>query len=634
VGQSTAWHEGACDLSREIPQAPRISGENVALGDIEVVYADSRSGLEAAWAMGLSRDAEIRTSSPHLLLDPELGAVASDKEFHPERLKQIYEEGTEWAKSFYLELLEESGSSQLALLAAHRASRFQTPIFKIMALQESDFHRPVAVLSYDISDSFKQTLLTPAVLGILKVSSKFREIQLPESALDFPTPVVAPSAPFLERLRMSTWASRGYRGALWLWNRIPFRPSKGTILILDENSLLKETAFEFAKRGYALRRLGVPQIEPGHTLTDKAAEFLGRLPPKISKQFEKWLLPEAIGPATDQLMTEITDYVSRYDSTLDGWRKTFASLDGDRPRAIFANRVYPAEAISLHQVANEKGLPVACFQHGVSREIGMVGDRDEIWFETTSADIFFTHTEEAARITNASELGSGRAIVAGIEQDFRLAGTLPPNDSNAPPIWYIGTMGHIGNFTILTRGMRDLDQSKFEIKMIDKVLGQLPHRVLYKPYPGCRYDGPDPVIDRARKAPRIEIYSEGQDLRYLMRNSQILITSRTASTVAACLLSSKPLVYILFPGRPLSPTAQAAMEKGVFFFDSNEANFWDELRNFLSKPIEDLEADWKARAKDRADLISKFFDAGNGRAAILAANMLERADFDPKRINR
>ncbi|MBT4710153.1 MAG: hypothetical protein HOB82_01320 [Alphaproteobacteria bacterium] len=619
-------------MSREIPQSPRISGEKVALGDIEVVYADSRSGLEAAWAMGLSRDAEIRTSSPNLLLDPDLGAVASDKEFHPARLKQIFEETTEWAKSFYLELLEETGSSQLALLAAHRASRFQTPIFKIMALQESDFHRPVAVLSYDISDSFKQALLTPAVLGILKVSSKFREIQLPESALDFPTPVVAHSAPFLERLHMSTWASRGYRGALWLWNRIPFRSSKGTILILDENSLLKETAFEFAKRGYGLRRLGVPQLEPGHTLTDKAAEFLGRLPPKISKQFEKWLLPEAIGPATDHLMTEIADYVSRYDSTLDGWRKTFASLDGDRPRAIFANRVYPAEAISLHQVASEYGLPVASFQHGVSREIGLVGDRDEIWFETTSANIFFTHTEEAARITNSSELGSGRAIAAGIEQDFRRAGTLPPDDSSAPPIWYIGTMGHIGNFTMLNRGMRDLDQSKFEIKMIDKVLGQLPHRVLYKPYPGCRYDGPDPVVDRASTAKQIHAFTESRDLRYMLRNSRVLITSRTSSTVSLCLMSNRPLVYVLFPGRPLSPSAREAMDKGVFLFDSEADNFWDELRDFLSQPIEKIEAKWLDRAAARADLIHEFFDAGNGHAAARAADMLEQSNFNPSRM--
>ena len=97
-------------------------------------------------------------------------------------------------------------------------------------------------------------------------------------------------------------------------------------------------------------------------------------------------------------------------------------------------------------------------------------------------------------------------------------------------------------------------------------------------------------------------------------------------------MSNRPLVYVLFPGRPLSPSAREAMDKGVFLFDSEADNFWDELRDFLSQPIEKIEAKWLDRAAARADLIHEFFDAGNGHAAARAADMLEQSNFNPSRM--
>jgi hypothetical protein len=165
-----------------------LAAENLAvpLGVVEVEYTDSETALKAAWEMGLSRDAEVRTSSPKMLMDPEVKATASDEWFTPERVKTLYRDVTAWAKVLYEDFAKNSDLTDLALVAARRASRFQTQIFKILALREDDFHRPVAVITFD-------------------------------------RPLVPPMPSLRDRLRTATCAAKAYRIAANIWNRLPMK---------------------------------------------------------------------------------------------------------------------------------------------------------------------------------------------------------------------------------------------------------------------------------------------------------------------------------------------------------------------------------------------------------------------------
>ena len=604
----------------------------VSLGDIEVVYADSRTALEAAWAQGLARTAEIRTSSPHLLMDPDLGAVASDGEFTPARLQQIRKEIPNWARALYQDIASDPNLADLAVVVARRATRFQTQIYKIMALKEEDFHRPVAVINFDVANPYHKRIMTPPITKILKAAPQYREILFPADVQTFERPIEPPPASFRDRFQTATWATKAYRAALNFWSKMPFRSPRGTILIFSENSLIKETAYELATRGYGLLQIRGPKPDSSGALSDAATAMLNEFPAKISAQFKNWMVPSAVQPAVEYLMSDIELFVSEFESALDYWRKYLADLKHKRPRMVMMNLVHWPDGSALCVAAREIELLSTCFQHGVSREIGLVGDRDEIWYETLSTDIYFTHTEEAAQITNDSPLTKGNAIAIGLEDDFRRAGRLKPTGWDAPPIWYISTMLHIGNFQGLYAGVRDLDQTKFEIGLIDQVFTHLPHRVMHKPYPFSRYPDADPINDRARQAPNLEIYEELKDLRYLLRDARVLVTWGATSTIAVCVMSGKPTITIVHPGKPLSPTAHESLSKGMFVFDSSAPNFFQDLRAFLSRPIETIESEWMERSAARTKTIKEFFDVGGTKAGRIAADMLQRTGFDPGKI--
>ena len=595
--------------------------------DIEVVYADSRSALEAAWAKGLSREAEVRTSSPGLLMDPEIDVTATDVKFPPERLGEFYSEVIAWAKALYQEMEANPDLAASALVAARRISRFQTQIFKITTLTEDDFNRPVAVLTYDVDTLLPRRILTTPLARVLEGATGFREFRLPENVLSFDRPLLGPPPSVRDRLKVASWAAKVYRVAVTFWEKVPAGSPRGTVLVFGENSLIKETAYEFVKVGYGLRRLQAPILDPNPPPSKTVSVRMNWLGPKIAEKFATWLTPSAVGPAVEYLLSDIDSCVSQFDVALEHWQKTLAALKKYEPRFLMVNLVNSPQAAALCVAAKEQNIPVICFQHGVARELGLVGDRDEVWFETTSADIFFTHTDEAAKITNSSGIGAGKSIPVGLEQEYRRAGRQKPTNMSAPTIWYISTMLHIGNLQMVNRGMRDLDQTKFEVRVIDDVLAKLPHRVLHKPYPSSRYPDRDPVMAHARQAPNIEVYDEAGDLRYMIPNSKILVTARTSSTTAMCVMSGKPVVYLVVPGRPLSPAAHEAMAKGIFVFDTREPGAFDELREFLSQPIKDIEAQWSERAGARGELIENFFDIGGGRAGARAANILKQSKF-------
>ena len=599
---------------------------------IEIVHVDSRAALDVAFGLGLARSAEIRTTSPALLLDGTLGAKAADEQFTPTRLRQFFEESAGWAMRCCVAVERAGIDSDVAALVGRRVSRFQTNVYRAMCLRADDFERPVAAITFEVQDNYRRRVLNNPAAQVLRANPRYREIRLPEATLVFDGPLVPPSATLSDRLRTAPWSSKVFRVATALWARSPVRSPSGTILLISENSLIKETGYELAKRGYGLHRIKTPKGSNSPGAAELVAKVRECIEPIVMEQLRRWVVPPAVAGTAAQLFADIETTLTQYVDSLAGWRRDFEGLMRLRPRVVLTNLVSNPASTALSVAARERKIPVACFQHGVAREISLVGDRDEVWYETTAADVFFTHSEEAARVTNASRLSRGRAVAAGLERDFIRAGSLRSTWPDAPPVWYISTMLHIGSFQMVSRGMRDFEQTKLELRVLDEVLTALPHRVLYKPYPARRYTDLDPLLERARKATNLLVYEEYGDLRYMLRNCRVLVTARPASTTGVCVLSGKPVVYIVVPGRPLSPEARPFMERGLFLFDANDADFHERIRAFLSQPIADIEAQWRQRERDRREMIERFFDVSGGRAGAWAARVLMRANFDPVRL--
>lgn len=293
--------------------------------------------------------------------------------------------------------------------------------------------------------------------------------------------------------------------------------------------------------------------------------------------------------------------------------------------------MYP-ETIALNEAAGERRIPFVMFEHAATRALANEQSRHEVMYETANADVLFTYTPVAADIANESPITRGRALPVGAPRDYYRIRKRHGSGNNAPPIWYISTMLYMGNNQGLQAGMTDVGLARYEIDVIDRVLAKLPHSVLYKPYPSTRYADPDPVSERARSTDNITYYGEALDLRYLPASARVLVTSRAGSTQGWCMASRKPLVHVLFPGEPLTEEARSAFEEAIFLFDGRSPRMHDELVDFLSQPIAEIERLWERRAPARRELVSRFFDCGHADAGARAANLLVESGFDPARI--
>jgi hypothetical protein len=91
-------------------------------------------------------------------------------------------------------------------------------------------------------------------------------------------------------------------------------------------------------------------------------------------------------------------------------------------------------------------------------------------------------------------------------------------------------------------------------------------------------------------------------------------------------MSGIPFLYIDHPHEnPLHDSARAAFAEAFFLFDGGSATFYEDLREFLSRPLEEIEADWMDRATARPDVIAEYFGhVGPGAGQRAGQDLLNR----------
>ena len=188
---------------------------------------------------------------------------------------------------------------------------------------------------------------------------------------------------------------------------------------------------------------------------------------------------------------------------------------------------------------------------------------------------------------------------------------------------YVSTQLYTGNIQLIRGDSNDLTMANHEISIIDHVLSRIPHRILYKTYPATRYLDPDPVTLRALGTTNITVFEDNLDLRYLLPDAKVIVTSRATSTLGWCFMSGKPLIFIDIPNSlPLKPEARDALQQSVFLFDSSEPGFLEQLFSFLSKPIKEIEQLYSDMKLKRDVARDAFFQTGGTGAGKRAARLI------------
>lgn len=586
-----------------------------------VVYADCKVALGEAWRRGLPRDLRVRTLAPAILADTAIAAEPADDRLGPDDIVALESALIATVDDLLRALRTRDGpddAGDIADVAARSLTLdFQGFLHAAAMVREADFVGGAAAVTASTSLPDLQRRFGYRVADILSCADALQLYEIPSERLppiDEPAPLAPPLA---TRLLHSDLASLLWRLGTEFWDRLPFAGPRGSILVLRPNELLKETAVRFLRRGYALRSLRTPR-PPADGLDAADARFVAdHVEKAIRTHITGHVAPRALAAVAQIGSRGAVAAVGQFRRMLPAWRR---ELDRHpRPRAMFTNMLVTPGAAALYHELRRRGIPLIGFQHGVTPEISRRTRHYAINLENAWCDLSIGFNQRMTELCAGNPYGRGRSVAVGMPRVYRhLAGQRTRSATH--PLWYVSTTLYHSNLARLHRGISDRAMFEREIGLINSVFAQLPHRVMYKPYPAIRYLDPDPVLERAATAANITVYSDRLDLRYVVGATRVLITSGATSTVSWCIMADRPTVFIDSPSyMTLADDAREAFGKAVFLFDESAPDFHDALRAFLSRPLGAMERDWAERAAARRALVERFFSAPTrdpaGRAA-------------------
>jgi hypothetical protein len=590
------------------------------LADCTVLLADARTAVDAAIAHGFPADGTVLTSSP-ALRHRLGGSEPLDVRDHgnSSRLQAYSQAMTEMSRSLFTACRAVDDSHTTGVVAARRAVNFFGRVVqKATLLTDDDLVAPRAVVILETGDPTSDALFNAPWASLLRRNPELRLLKVPVTW----KPETAATATLLERMRISPYA-RVYRALHHLCGRLPFLFQRGKVLIASENELLRETAVHMALRGYRLKSLPLPDAKTTTLSAERKARLSnvvqGVLGPVLAQWVPNGLIDELLTLYTDNFFEDL----AQQEAQRPFWDRTLSAESGAKPTYLLTNYPKFLNGPALLEACRAHGAPMVAFQHGVAREICAGHDVGAAWYEIACADHVACFNDASVAASQGQIFATGEAFAAGMASEVRRFARYRKPKPGRPSLIYVSTNLYAGNRQMPMGAQTDIEKAQHEIELTEQVLGRLPHKVLFKTYPEPRYFDENPVERVADAQPNIELFNRKTDLRFLLPDARVLITSRATSTVSICVLSGIPLVFIDDPEQfPLNPDARRAFEAGVFLFDAGAADFHDRMRTFLSQPLETIERQWQDKASARKELIRAFFSSTDDRAGRTAARHL------------
>lgn len=606
-----------------------------ALAECELIFADSLDALCFAWDRGLSRSVPVHTSAPALIRDPDIRCEPSNGPLSPEDMERLGAANDTFCADLHKALQSANDLASFIPVALFTATSFQNVLQKAATLRPDVFSLPVAVLTLETGSAKLDRVYNAPWPDLLADHPRLSVVSVPNQAFrleealsteqEHPT-LVTRLANLRQRFGFAPFREIFYPLATRFWERSDLYIPRGSFLSLTANPTIRETMCHLALWGFAVRRLTPPAVPSDTSLAPEITVGLEEcLSPVVRRHFSDWVPEHCMPTLLTMYMERLIASASTFLAALPRWRSSLDRLARIRPRAVLTNLPKSPVDYALHAICRERGLPIVAYQHGVSREISNNLDNVRAISEVTVSDFFLTYNHRCVEMADANPFRVGRAMPVGLPMDYWRAASHRRPDPDSPPIFYVATSLYAGNINVNRGAMTDGVIAKFECEIVDEVLARLPHRVLYKPYPTDlpRYPDPDPILERVKAVPNITIYEDGDDLRFLLPDARVIITSRATSTLSWCLMSGKPVVFIDNPGSlPLRPEAREAFEKALFLFDAGAPDFHDRLVAFLSQPIAEIERLYAERLSAREAARDRFIQTGGPGAGKRAARLL------------
>ncbi len=591
---------------------------SIDLSGFDTIFCDSGTALRAMRNEGLRADALVRTASPYLLQHgcDDFRVEQFEKRIVGKPLRAFKADIKPLAMDLYDICRKHPSVAPYARTIARASVLYQRVVVRIACLHDADFSEPRLHIALATGDPRHDRMLNAPWDRILADNPDYRSVTANIEAV--------PTLDLADSRRLRRWMHQGeeyfgYRAGL-LSSRLLRRvlPWRGVAFILRENELVFETAYHLWRRGIRLDKLGygkLPETEGTIITPDCIAELSACLDAFLTRH----VCVAALPVARRMILSEMEDHAVRQRASDIRWSGILAERRKPRERAVVLTN-YPGmpEEVGLFTAAERAGVPLVGFQHGVSRELNAV--HGDAGVENSAAHLTLVYNDMARQESDRTPFAHWPTLSVGYPEIGRRISRLPALAFvKTEPVLFVSTNVYRGNTHMVTGTWTDAQTAAFETRLIGEVLERLPHRVSYKAYPYLgRYADPDPALEAANASGNLSVVTKNEDMRYLIRSARVVITCRASSTTGWCLMSGRPLVFINVPDQmPLSDAARAAFGDALFLFDADEPDLSQRLRDFLSRPFAEIEAEWCAKAGARARLIAEFINgdtANTGRA--------------------
>ncbi|MBT5399778.1 hypothetical protein HOL24_04475, partial [bacterium] len=500
---------------------------------------------------------------------------------------------------------------------------FQKIIYKSSCLEEGDFNNPRLFIYTKGECGPAGNIMNSPWDKLLASNASFSTIRYTLKN-DKWSVLTTKGVSYWRRLKVAGYETMFYRFIMKIMKFLPDWMFKKELIMPNENELNIEIASSLIFGGVKITE---PKLELLPYAKDvysnkNVMELYKVVFPIVCKRIEEWVTPSAVGITKTLFKSHFEKHIKKFNLLVDAWDKSIVSKNSMK-QAVLVNAPGNIKGHALSFICRKKDILIMSSQHGVTIEFSKNHSMLDINFDNSVADVMFSYNSKIVDIEKKTYFNNAKHYVVGMPMRLiRMKSTQVINKS-IPSFVYISTnLYHMG-FT--DQGITDYDKSIFEKNIITKVLSRIPHKVRYKTYPedNRRYADEDPVLKNIRIADNIELFSNKIDMRYLISEHSVLITTGATSTLGWPIMSGKPVIFInQESSSPLTKDAQISISNGIFVFNNNDKNFHKKLRDFLSQSVDDIERLWQKKKSAREEMIKNYFSEYKGGAGRRAAKII------------
>ncbi len=384
------------------------------------------------------------------------------------------------------------------------------------------------------------------------------------------------------------------------------RGKKGKVYFYRENELLNDALAEMFFNGYEVQSIK-PSSEKGVELSQESNDKILQVGEYIFETIFKDLIVEELVPNSKEVFKN--DLIAAYkenSSYTKSWSELVKQMNLEKDFIFCGYTSIPA---MLSLAALDKRPALVSFQHGISKELSDQYDEIDCMSDGNISEVCFFYNNEVRKVEEANRFFSAKAVVSGASSSHH---KIKRKNKKAPPkkIVYLSTNLYRGNLGLFVSSENDSLQSEFEYELVKNSLSKIDSGVDYKAYPmtTLRYLEKDYVLKEVIKHQNINLVEEKKDVRYFLRDYNLIITTHATSTLSWPVFSDIPTVFIdKSYNKTIKPELKDLMSEALFVFDESEENFHELLADFINSDLDKIESAWKAKEASRKKLVDQYF---------------------------